>query len=247
MNRGKIVSAECRLLVCCAFLVFLATSATADTTATYTGTLASSTDTVDITLTLSSAANVTLQSFGFGGGTDGTNTFAADGTDPFLAVFSGTGAGATILTDGMGNVYATASDLANYSSFMGCPPAGYVSFGGLPTCGDITMSIADLAAGTYTIVLSDGSYIAEAYFEGAGGMLGDGFVDFTGGVFCNIQNSVNGAGCPDANSTGNYALDVTTSPIVTNAPEPATLPLLALGLLGFGAIRSFRGTLRRAA
>jgi hypothetical protein len=75
-------------------------------------------------------------------------------------------------------------------------------------------------------------------------MLGDGFVDSTGGVFCNIQNTANGAGCPDAKSTGNDALDVTTSPIVTNAPKPATLPLLALGLLGFCAIRNFRGTLR---
>jgi hypothetical protein len=34
MNRGKIVSAERRLLVCCAFLVFLASSATADSTST---------------------------------------------------------------------------------------------------------------------------------------------------------------------------------------------------------------------
>jgi hypothetical protein len=217
----------------------LAAGARADTTTSYTGTLATSESTFETTLNLSSAENVTLQTYGFGGGVNGAGTsIAAGGTDPFLAIFSGTGGGASILTDGMGNPYGTSLDLGNYGSFAGCPPAGLVNFGG-PTCGDITMSIADLAAGTYTIVLSDGQYIANAVFDN--GTLSEGFTDLTGGVFCNLANG--SVDCP--NTSGAYALDVTTSGGsgggggggTTGVPEPTALVLLSACILGLGAAR----------
>jgi hypothetical protein len=222
-------------------LLLLTATAKADTTTSFTGTLASSDSTFETTLTLASTENVTLQTYGFGGGVNGEGTIiAAGGTDPFLAIFSGTGGGATMLTDGMGNPYGTSLDLGNYSSFTGCPPAGLVDFGG-PTCGDITMTLATLAAGTYTIVLSDGQYIANAVFDN--GTLSEGFTDFTGGVFCNLDNG--STAC--SNTSGAYALDVTTSGASstggggpTATPEPETLLLLGVGLLTVGARRGLR-------
>jgi hypothetical protein len=227
------------LMILLATICVLTPRAFADTTASYTGTLSSPEDTFTTTLTLTSAESVTLQTYGFGGGTNGNGTvIAPGGTDPFLAIFAGTGSGATILTDGSANPFGTALDLGNYSSFVGCPPANTVSDFGDTTCGDITMTLASLAAGTYTIVLSDGQYIANAVFDN--GTLGEGFSDLTGGVFCNTEDTDTGTPCP--NTSGAYALDVTTSGSGTGTgpgggsptPEPATLFLIAAGLAGIG-------------
>jgi len=220
--------------------LMLPAGARADTTTSYTGTLATSESTFETTLNLSAVENVTLQTYGFGGGVNGAGTsIAAGGTDPFLAIFSGSGGGASILTDGLGNPYGTSLDLGNYGSFTGCPPAGLVDFGGA-TCGDITMSIADLAAGTYTIVLSDGQYIANAVFDN--GTLSEGFTDLTGGVFCNLANGA--TDCP--NTSGAYALDVTTAGGggTTTTPEPTARVLLSACILALGAARWGREKLR---
>jgi hypothetical protein len=228
------------LLAGSTLLFLLAISAKADSTTSHTGDLATSESTFETTLTLAFAENVTLQTYGFGGGVNGAGThISAGGTDPFLAIFSGVGNGATILTDGMGNPFGTSLDLGNYSSFMGCPPAGLVNFGG-PTCGDITMSLTALAAGTYTLLLSDGQFIPYAVSDN--GTLGEGFADFTGGVFCNLSN--NGVNCP--NTLGAFALDVTVSGAVTPTPEPASLVLIAAGFLSLWLCHGPRGKLRMA-
>ena len=198
----------------------------------FVGTLSSSTDVVEETFTLSSPATIGLQTWGFGGGTNAAGTvIAPGGTDPFLAIFSGTGAGATILTDGSSNPFGTSLDLSNYGNpnFLGCPPAGAPMIGGSAQCGDITMTLSALAAGTYTVVLSDGQYIANAVFDN--GTLGEGFTDLTGGAFCNVD--INGVACPDSLG-GAYAFDITGLPGGAPVPEPAlggTLPVVAI--LGF--------------
>jgi hypothetical protein len=189
----------------------------------YTGTLAYSTSTFDLTLNLAAASDVTLQTYGFESG----------GTDPFVGAFSGTGDSATILTDAFQNPFGTSLVLSNYASFMGCGPAATVNIGGTATCGDITMDLGVLAAGTYTILLSDGQYIPNAVFDN--GTLGEGFSDFTGGTFCNAL--INGVACP--NTSGNYALDVTTTSTVAT-PEPGTMLLLAAGMAAFGIRRKYR-------
>ena len=197
--------------------------------ASFTGTLATPESTFTTTFTLATAGDVTLQTWGFGGGTNAAGTsIPAGGFDPLLALFAGIGSGAPILTDGMGNPFGTSDTLSNYSGFVGCPPAGTVNIGGA-VCGDITMSLA-LASGTYTILLSDANYVPNAIFDN--GTLGEGFTDLTGGAFqtCNISGGA--TTCVD--DTGNWAFDLMTVG-ATNVPEPATLLLLASGLIAVRA------------
>lgn len=202
----------------------------ASATLSFTGTLLSPQDTDDFLLTLSTASTVVLQTYGFGGGTNASGTvISPGGTDPFLAIFSGTGNSATIVTHSLGNPFGTSLDLSNYGNpnFLGCPPAQTEMIGGGAVCGDITMSLS-LGAGSYTVLLSDGQYLANAVFDN--GTLGEGFSDFTGGGFCNLV--INAAACP--NASGAYALDITTA--ATVIPEPGTLSLLTICLLALGLI-----------
>jgi hypothetical protein len=209
-------------------LIALAPVAFADSVS-YTGTLTSSTDIFETTFTLASSATITLQTWGFGGGVNAAGaTILPGGTDPLVAIFSGTGPGATILTDGSSNPFGTSIDLGNYGSFQGCPPAGAPIIGGSAQCGDITMTVPALAAGTYTVVLSDGNYFADAVFDN--GTLGEGFTDFTGGIFCNLD--INGVACP--NTSGAYALDIDGLP-ASSVPEPAAVPLFVSGVLFLAA------------
>jgi hypothetical protein len=200
----------------------------------HTGTLSSSTDVFETSFTLTSPATIELQTWGFGGGTNASGQIiSAGGTDPFVGIFFGTGASASILTDGSGNPYGTSVDQSNYGNpnFLGCPPAGAPVIGGSPQCGDVTMTIASLSAGAYTVILSDGQYIPLAVFDN--GTLGEGFSDLTGGGFCNVL--INGVACP--NISGAYALDITGIP--TGAvPEPVSVALVGPVLLGLALIRN---------
>jgi PEP-CTERM motif len=203
-----------------------------------TGILSSPEDFFTEQFTVSGApTTVTLQTYGFGGGTNANGEIInPGGTDPFLAIFSGTGNSGTILTDGATppNALATSLTLTNNVGFAGCGPANTVSWGGDKVCGDITMTLPSLAGGTYTVVLSDGQYPAQAAYDN--GTLGEGFVDFTGGagtpptggVFCNAVN--NGVPCP--NNSGAFALDIIGLPANPSpTPEPTSLLLFGSGLL----------------
>ena len=200
----------------------------------FVGTLASPTATFEANLTLTTTSDVTLQTYGFGGGTNQAGTvIVPGGTDPFVGLFSGTGSGAAFLN-------GTSLDLSNYPSFMGCPPAGTVSNFGGSNCGDVTMTFDSLVAGTYTVFLSDGQYIPNAAV-GAGSTFGDGFLDLTGGSFCNVADFTDGVQTNCPNNSGNFALDVTINGPAVRTPEPSGLVLLATGLLALARVRSRRG------
>jgi hypothetical protein len=211
----------------------------ADTVLSETGTLSTPEDTVLIKLSLPAGGDVTLQTYSFGGGTNGANAvIPPGGFDPFVGLFEGTGATALFL-DG------TADDLSNYPSEpSACPPAGLVTIGSVTgQCGDVRLQFNGLAPGTYTVLLSDANYTPLAVYETTG-YLGDGFSDLTGGSFP-LQT------CYDANDcntdTANWALDITEpSGTVTPTPEPrAVFELAGLGL-AFAAMAHRRSTLKEA-
>ena len=204
---------------CCFVSVLLSSSALGwSSTISYTGSLANPEDLFQTTVTLSSPGTLTLQTWGFGGGTNAAgHPIAPGGFDPLVAVF--TGAAATSLVNG------TADDLTNYSGFAGCPPAGLIKIGNVAgNCGDIKMMLS-LSAGTYTVVLTDADYIPNAIFDN--GALSEGFTDLTGGSFP-LQTCVDAADCN--NDTPKWALDITVPTASTSVPEPGTLSFVSVAL-----------------
>jgi hypothetical protein len=168
---------------------------------------------------------ITIQTFGFGGGTSAAgNVISAGGFDSLVALFSGPPE--TILTDGSGNPIASIPGSSQF--FAGCGPAGMVLIGGSPTCGDNKLTAA-LAPGTYTLLLSDADYVPFAVSPGPpiSSLLSDGFADLSGGVF---QTCTNSGACITPN--GHFAVDISGVPVST-VPEPGTLALLttSLGIL----------------
>lgn len=225
-------------LVALGSLLVLAGSTFADTSSD-TGTLANSTDTVSLVFNIagSSGENVTIQTWGFGGGVNAAGqTIVAGGFDPFVGIFSGTGSAATIVTDGLGDPFGTSDALSNFAGFVGCPPAGTVNIGG-SVCGDVTMQLS-LLPGTYTLLLSDALFVPNAVFDN--GTLGEGFSDFTGGALQTCNTDCSGA-TTCASDTANWAFDLTTSsgPVVPS-PEPGSLFLLAGGLCALEFWRRWR-------
>jgi hypothetical protein len=206
----------------------------------FTGTLNSPEDVFETTFTLTAADTVTFQTWGFGGGTNAAGqAIAAGGFDPLIALFNGSIASATMYVDGSGNPLADADNLSNppWSYVGNCPPAGTVAIGANNDCGDDFMQTA-LAAGTYTLVLTDANYIPSAIFDN--GSLSEGFVDLTGGVFQTCDPVSNACISPN----GNYAVDIVSaqSDLTTAAatPEPSALPLLGAGLVALSGWKQLR-------
>ena len=232
---------HCLVALICAFVLGTGV-AHGDGTSSYTGTLANpdnvsgtfdATDSFLLTLTLGTPSDVILQTYGFGGGVNAAGMkISAGGTDPFVGLFSGVGIGAVFLN-------GTSLILANYTP--GCPPADTVSDFGDTNCGDVTLTFDDLAAGTYTVLLSDGQYIPCAAVSTGCATLGDGAFDFSGGVFCSAVDNTTGTSCP--NSSGAWALDVTEKSVPT--PEPGSLALLGAALLAVAGLQERSNPLQR--
>jgi hypothetical protein len=203
----------------------------------FTGTLSSPEGVFETTFNLTAADTVTIQTWGFGGGTNAMGqVIPAGGFDPLIALFDGPVATATIATDGSGNPLADADNLLNAPwSYVGnCPPAGTVAIGTDNDCGDDFMQVA-LGAGTYTLVLTDANYIPNAVFDN--GSLAEGFVDLTSGVFQTCDPVSNACITPD----GNYAVDIlsTQSDLITT-PEPSALSLLGIALAALAVLKISR-------
>jgi hypothetical protein len=197
----------------------------------YTGSLATAEDVFEQTFTLTGSTNVSVETFGFGGGTNGVGAvIPAGGFDPLVALFSGSGASATILTDSLGNPVAGADTLSLFTP--NCPPAGMVTIGtgtGNSACGDGFLEADNLPAGTYTLLLSDANYVPTAVNPGppASSLLSDGFTDLTGGVFQTCNFTSDGMFC--ITPTDNYAVDLIEQ-AGSGVPEPASWGGIAIGL-----------------
>lgn len=88
--RNGIKSLRAWTVTVIALLAASAVRASPETTS-YTGALANAEDSAQIVLTLSADSSVTLQTYGFGGGTNAAGTvIAPGGFDPFVGLFSGT-------------------------------------------------------------------------------------------------------------------------------------------------------------
>lgn len=210
-----------------AALLLVAVLCPAATTNSFTGTLTSPDtgpgDGAFFTVSIAMPEDITLQTYGFGGGVNGDgNTISAGGFDPFVGLFAGTAATALFL-DG------TADNLSNYMTEpAACPPAGLVTIGSVAgQCGDVNLQFTGLAAGTYTVLLSDANFVPNAAYETVG-YLGDGFSDLTGGAFP-FQTCYDLSDCNT--DTTQFAIDITTSGASTvTAPEPETLGPAGVGL-----------------
>ncbi len=202
-------------------LLFLAAGLCSAATISDTGTFSSPEGAFVTTVNLAATGDITLQTYGFGGGTnDVANSISPGGFDPFVGLFLGTGSTAVFL-DG------TSDSLSNYTTEpSACPPAGFVNIGSVTgQCGDVKLQFNGLAAGTYTVFLSDADYVPNAVYE-TNGVLGDGFSDLTAGVF---QTCYDASDCNT--DSANWALDITTSGSTASpAPEPATFGVAGLGL-----------------
>jgi hypothetical protein len=180
-------------------------------TVSETGAFSTPEDTFLITLNLATGGNVTVQTYGFGGGTNAAGAvIPSGGFDPFVGLFSGTGPTALFL-NGDSDV------LSNFTP--GCPPAGTMTVGSVAgQCGDVNLPFTGLSAGTYTVLLTDGANVPNAVFE-TPGVLGEGFTDFSGGVFqtCADLNDCN-------SDTGKWVLDITApNGSIAATPEPCVI------------------------
>jgi hypothetical protein len=216
-----------------------------------TGTLGTPEDVYEQVFTLSAAANLEIQTWSFGGGTNAAGAaIPAGGFDPLVALFSGPVESASIYLVA-GNPAADADTFATYTG--NCPPAGTVAIGtgaGSVVCGDDALTVTGVPAGTYTLLLSDANYIPYAVNPGPpdSSLLSDGFADLTAGVFQTCNTTSDGT-TTCITPTSDYAVDIvdlTGADLGTGTgsgtgsgavPEPA---VGALTLIGLAALRMFR-------
>ena len=162
-----------------------------------------------------------------------------------MGVFQGTGPSALFL-DG------TADIESNYGWPIAslepnpCGPAGTVFIDAIEgnRCGDVALDFntgagfdPSLAAGTYTVILSDAAYYPSAATGSANEELGDGFTDLTNGP--GFTTCYNDSACIRDN--GNRAIDIATgegSSVTEFAPQPASATLAGLGFLAAGLGRA---------
>jgi hypothetical protein len=246
LNREDLVKNSLWLIVVFTAVVGMR-AAVADTTSTCTmpsgaisctGTLGTPEDVFEKDFMVTGGADIEIQTFGFGGGTNAAgNSISAGGFDSLIALFSGPPE--TILTDLSGNPIA--SDPSTTQFFPGCGPAGTVVIGSTPVCGDNRYTVG-LMPGTYVLLLSDADYMPFAFNPGppASLLLSDGFADLTGGAF---QTCTSSADC--RTDSGNFAVDIRAlQGQISPVPEPDILGLLGIGLAAFVYRNGNRGEFR---
>jgi hypothetical protein len=222
--RWSILYSAAQALALSVSLVILLPTCADATAISFTGNLAAPDDAFTTSFTLTEASLVTVQTWGFGGGTNADGALiAAGGFDPLIALFQDTGSTATILTNAVGDPIFSADLFPGFEGL--CPPGHTDLIGEIATCGDASLSVA-LGVGTYTLLLTHAPYMPRAVNPGLPGEnhLGDGFTDLTGGVF---QTCASLFDCSDR--TNAFAFDITLDATDTQVPEPTSFVLMATG------------------
>jgi len=215
-------------------VVFLTPDTVRAISLSFTDSLASPTSTFETTFNVVGTGDVTIQTFGFGGGTNAAGqTIPAGGFDSTVALFSGSGNSASIVM--IGTNPAGSSDLTSLFS-PGCPPAGMVTIGtgsGSIVCGDSQLVVpsSSLSIGTYILTLSVAGYQPLAFNPGppTHTLLSDGFSAPIGTPMfqtCNVTSDQPTGIC--VTTTSNFAVDI-SGPIAP-VPEPGMFILVASGL-----------------
>jgi hypothetical protein len=158
------------------------------------------------------STDITIQSYGYAGGTVNSTDIAEGGFAPDATIF-----------DGSGNEQIT--DTGSH-----CPPTGVDSVTG--NCDDPYIDQV-LTAGTYTLALT--VYDNVSY----DGTLADGFKQDGNPGFTCAEDGLTGEFCDVTSAyqerTGNWAISIggasAVSDITSATPEPATLPLMLGGAL----------------
>ncbi|HTO69737.1 MAG TPA: DVUA0089 family protein [Myxococcota bacterium] len=180
------------------------------TSLSFTGSLATPTSVFAQSFVLSSPSQVTIQTWGFGGGTNSAGTvIAPGGFASTISLFSGVGGTATLVPSGA-NPAASAVTL---TSFAPNGAAGTVTIGsgaGSVVTGDSRLVLGSLPAGAYTLVLTNSGYTPYAVNPGPpNSRIQDDFGDLTGGVFQTCNITADGT-TTCVTPTANFAVDVVT-------------------------------------
>lgn len=214
-----------RTLPVCALALLVPAVCRADNFS-FNGSFTADNDVQAFTFTVGATSTVTLRTWSYAGGVDAAGmAVPAGGFDPVLALFSGTGSGATLVgqNDDGTNVAVDPTTGKQYDTYL---------------------QESNLAPGTYAVTVTEYDNVAN------GPTLGDGFAeggstDFTSkfgcsnGMFCDISIP------PVNNRTPNWEFDIDgvlsasevgATPAPT--PEPSSFALLGTAVLGAaGALR----------
>jgi len=195
------------------------------TSLSFAGSLATPTSVFAQSFVLSAPSALTIQTWGFGGGTNSAGTaIAAGGFAPTVCLFSGFGGTASIV-ESAGNPATSAVTL---TSFAPNGAAGTVTIGsgsGSIVTGDSRLVLGVLPAGVYTLVLTNAGYTPYAVNPGPpNSLIQDDFGDLTGGVFQTCNTTADGT-TTCVTPTANFAVDVVApSPVLLSDSDSDGVP-----------------------
>jgi hypothetical protein len=200
--------------VCAACLIWPLAATANPITTSYTGLLADPNDVALIEFSVATAGTVNMQSWGYGGGTNGAGAvIVPGGFDSYFSLFAGTGSGATFMAS---------------NDDGGCPPGN--ADPSTTLCLDSSLSLL-LGVGAYTLAVTLPSNFSFAENDpGLYSTLGDGFIGLAGDFSDYLGNA----------RTSSWAVDITTGAGGGNIPEPGSLTLVLAALVALGVLENAR-------